>query len=70
MASNAIETAKQENCSRLFFQYYIEKNIELSIEQLAKTITISIVFQLSLLLIPQYFEDIPTKKGIIPSSLE
>jgi len=36
MASNAIETAKQENCSRLFFQYYIEKNIELSIEQLAK----------------------------------
>ena len=36
MASNAIETSKQENCSRLFFQYYIEKNIELSIEQLAK----------------------------------
>ena len=30
MASNAIETAKQENCSRLFFQYYIEKNIELT----------------------------------------
>ena len=26
MAGNAIETAKQENCSRLFFQYYIEKS--------------------------------------------
>ena len=36
MAGNAIETAKQENCSRLFFQYYIEKNIELTIAQLSK----------------------------------
>jgi hypothetical protein len=36
MASNAMETQKQENCSRLFFQYFIEKNIELSIDQLSK----------------------------------
>lgn len=36
MASNALETQKQENCSRLFFQYLIEKNIELTIEQLSK----------------------------------
>ena len=36
MAGNAIETAKQENCSRLFFQYYIEKNIELRIDELKK----------------------------------
>lgn len=36
MATDGIETARQENCSRLFFQNYIENNKELSIQELSK----------------------------------
>jgi len=37
MALDAVETKKQENCSRLFFEAYIESGKKLTMEQLKKT---------------------------------
>ena len=37
MALDAVETKKQENCSRLFFEAYIEMGRKLTMEELKKT---------------------------------